>query len=90
MRGCVRGMFLLSDASACKDPSKPTKKALSLLSAPDGFVLCISPEDKVRIILLEDVKGEPVSIMMWSRAVNFEEHLAKTQNLLKTVEWEGT
>jgi hypothetical protein len=27
--------------------------------------------------------------MMWSRAVNFEEHLAKTQNLLKTVEWEG-
>jgi hypothetical protein len=41
-----------------------TKKALSLLRAPDGFVLCISPEDKVRIVLLEDVKGEPVSIMV--------------------------
>ena len=77
------------DASACKDPMNPTKKALSLLSAPDGVVLCISPEDKVRIILLEDVKGERVSIMVWSRAVNFEEHLAKTQKLLKTVEWEG-
>jgi hypothetical protein len=38
------------DASACEDPSKPTKKALSLLSAPDGFVLCLSPEDKVRTI----------------------------------------
>jgi hypothetical protein len=77
------------DASACEDPLKPTKKALSLLSAPDGFVLCLSPEDKVRIILLEDVKGEPVSIMVWSRAVNFEEVLPKAQKLLKTVEWEG-
>ncbi len=77
------------DAAACKEPLNPTKKSLSLLSAPDGFVLCISPEDKVRIILLEDVKGEPVSIMVWSRAVDFEEHLTKTQNLLKTVEWES-
>ena len=76
------------DASACEDPSKPTKKALSLLSAPDGFVLCISPEDKVRIILLEDVKGEPVSIMVWSRAVNFEEMLPKAQKVLDTLEWE--
>ena len=63
---------------------------LSLIGAPDGSALCLSPEDKVRIILLEDVKGEPVSIMMWSRAVNFEEHLAKAQKLLKTVVWEGT
>jgi len=78
------------DASACKDPLKPTKKALPLFSGPEGDATCVLPEDKVRIILLEDVKGEPVSIMMWSRAVNFEEHLAKTQNLLKTVEWEGT
>ena len=77
------------DASACKEPLKPTKKSLSLLSAPDRFVLCISPEDKVRIILLEDVKGEPVSIMVWSRAVDFEEVLPKAQKLLKTVEWKG-
>jgi len=76
------------DASAYEDPSKPTKKALSLLSAPDGFVLCISPEDKVRIILLEDVKGEPLSIMVWSRAVNFEEMLPKAQKVLDTLEWE--
>ena len=78
------------DAAACKeDPLKPTKKSLSLLSAPDGFVLCISPEDKVRIILLKDVKGEPVSIMVWSRAVDFEEVLPKAQKLLNTVEWES-
>jgi hypothetical protein len=76
------------DASACKDPLKPTEKSLSLLSAPDGFVLCISPEDKVRIILLEDVKGEPVSIMVWSRAVDFEEVLPKAREVLDTLEWE--
>ena len=76
------------DASACEESLKPTKKALSLLSAPDGFVLCISMEDKVRIILLEDVKGEPVSIMVWSRAVDFEEVLPKAQEVLDTLEWE--
>jgi hypothetical protein len=67
---------------------KPTKKALPLLSAPDGFVLCISPEDKVRIILLEDVKSEPLSIMVWSRAVDFEEVLPEAQEVLDTLEWE--
>jgi hypothetical protein len=76
------------DASACEDPLKPTKKALSLLSAPDGFVLCISPEDKVRIILLEGVKGEPVSIMVWSRAVDFEEVLPEAREVIDTLEWE--
>ncbi len=69
---------------ACEDPA-----SVSLLSGPEGDALCMSPQDKVRIILLEDVKGEPVSIMVWSRAVDFEEHLAKAQKLLKTVEWEG-
>ena len=73
---------------ACEDASSEEVQ-LSLIGAPDGSALCLLPEDKVRIILLEDVKGEPVSIMMWSRAVNFEEHLAKTQKLLKSVEWEG-
>jgi hypothetical protein len=61
---------------------------LSLIGGPDGPVLCLSPEDKVRIILLEDVRGEPVSIMVWNRAVNFEEGLPKAQKLLKSVEWE--
>src|SRR4028119_891309 len=75
------------DASACEDALKPTKKALSLLSAPDGFVLCISPEDKVRIILLEDVKGEPLSIMVWSRAVDFEEVRPTAQRRPQTGEW---
>ena len=74
---------------ACEDPAAEGV-SLNLLSAPDGYVLCLTPQQKVRIILLEDVKGEPVSIMMWSRAVDFEEHLAKAQKLLKTVKWGGS
>ena len=73
---------------ACQDPASE-EVPLSLLSAPDGQVLCFSPEEKVRIILLEDVKGEPVSIMFFSDAVDFEEYLPEAQKLLKTVEWEG-
>ena len=68
---------------ACEDPTSEGAP-LSLLSAPDGHALCLTPQDKVRIILLEDVKGEPVSIMVWSR----EGFLPKAQKLLKTVEWE--
>jgi hypothetical protein len=34
------------------------------------------------------VKGEPVSIMVWSRAVDFEEVLPKAQKVLDTLEWE--
>ncbi len=39
--------------------------------------------------MLEDVKGEPVSIMFFSDAVDFEEHLPRAQKLLETVEWKG-
>ena len=45
-------------------------------------------QDKARIIVLEDVKGGPVTIMLWSQAVDFEEFLPRAQKLLKTVEWE--
>ncbi len=74
--------------SACEIPASE-EVALSLLSAPSGFVSCLTPEEKVRIILLEDVKGEPVSIMLYSDAVDFEETLPRAQKLIKTVEWEG-
>ncbi len=74
---------------ACEDPASEGVPPLSLMSSPAGDALCISPQDKVRIILLEDVEGEPVSIMLWSDAVNFEEFLPRAQKLLKTVEWEG-
>ncbi len=45
--------------------------------------------DKSRFIVLEDVKGETVTIVVEARAVDFEEVLPKAQKVLKTVEWEG-
>jgi hypothetical protein len=59
------------------------------LGAPDGEELCISPADKIRFIVLEDMNGEPVTIMLQIRAVDFEEFLPRAQKVLKTVEWEG-
>ena len=73
---------------ACADPTSE-EVGLNLLSGPEGDALCVSPQDKVRIVLLEDVKGEPVSIMVWSDAVNFEEFLPRAEKLLKTVKWES-
>ena len=58
------------------------------LGSPEGHEFCVSSVTKVRFILLEDVKGEPVTIMLWSRAADFEEFLPRAQKLLKTVEWE--
>ena len=73
---------------ACEEPDSEGV-SLNFLSSPEGGELCFSPQNKVRIILLEDVKGKPVNIVLWSDAVNFEEFLPRAQKLLKTVEWEG-
>ncbi len=59
------------------------------IGSPDGEELCLSSVDKVRFIVLKDVKGEPVTILLWKRVVDFEEFLPKAHKLLKTVEWEG-
>ncbi len=59
------------------------------IGSPDGEELCLSSVDKVRFIVLKDVKGEPVTILLWKRVVDFEEFLPKAHKLLKTVEWES-
>jgi hypothetical protein len=46
--------------------------------------------DKSRFIVLEDVKGETVTIVVEGRAVDFEELLPKAQKVLDTVRWKGT
>jgi hypothetical protein len=63
--------------------------SVCLLGAPEGEELCISPTDKIRFIVLEDMNGEPVTIMLQIRAVDFEEFLPRAQKVLETVEWEG-
>ena len=47
-------------------------------------------EEKVRFIVLEDVGGERVTIAVEAPAADFEEFLPKAQQVIDTVEWEGT
>ena len=49
----------------------------------------ILEEEKDRVIVLEDVEGETVTILFGGPAVDFEEFLPKAQKLLDTVEWES-
>ena len=67
--GGVKGVYF--DAVATDLP-EGYGNSVCPLGSPEGDELCISPPDKVRIIVLEDVKGEPVTIMLQSRAVDFE------------------
>jgi hypothetical protein len=43
-----------------------------------------------RAIVLEDVKGETVTIGIGSPASEFDEFLAKAQKVIETVKWKGT
>jgi hypothetical protein len=46
-------------------------------------------EDKVRVIVLEDVNGETVIIGVGGPATEFDEHAAEARKVLESVEWEG-
>jgi hypothetical protein len=46
--------------------------------------------DKSRFIVLEDVRGETVTIIVEARAVDFEEFLPKAEKVLDSVEWGGS
>jgi hypothetical protein len=46
--------------------------------------------EKVRFIVLEDVKGQTVTIFIESSAVGFEEFLAKGQKVVDSVKWGGS
>jgi hypothetical protein len=46
--------------------------------------------EKVRFIVLEDVKGQTVTIFIESSADGFEEFLAKGQKVVDSVKWGGS
>jgi hypothetical protein len=56
----------------------------------DGERSYVENAEKVRFIVLEDVKGKTVTIFVEASASGFDEFLAKAQQVIKTVEWEGT
>ena len=56
----------------------------------DGLVASPDPEQKSRAIILEDVKGETVTISVTSAFIVFDEFLPKAQKVLDTVKWGGS
>jgi len=56
----------------------------------DGSGLAFVDGDKVRIIVLKDVKSETVTIAFGSPATEFDEFLPEAQKVLDSVKWRGT
>ena len=55
-----------------------------------GSPVCQSEESKVRVIVLDDVKGEKVTMHFGSRATEFDEFAPEAQKVLDSVEWRGS
>jgi hypothetical protein len=54
-----------------------------------GFTVSLGEGDKVRLIVLEEVKGETVTLGFVSPATEFDEFAPEAQKVIDTVEWEG-
>ena len=60
-----------------------------LSSGLPGGLIDLYEGDKARMIVLEDVKGETVTIGIGSPAPTFDEFLPKAQRVLHSVKWSG-
>ena len=63
---------------------------MGLFRLSTGFPVFLSEGDKVRLIVLEDVKGETVTIGFVSPATEFDEFAPEAQKVIDTVEWRDT
>jgi hypothetical protein len=75
---------------AVETPLCPGCVDLPLFRNSDGETSGVEKGEKVRFIVLEDVKGQTVTIIVEASAPDFEEFLAKAQKVIETVEWKGT
>jgi hypothetical protein len=91
--GVVRGEkgvpFDAIVSGAAEPPECPGCSDLPLFHSSDGTTAGIEKGEKVRFIVLEDVKGQTVTIFVEVSALGFEEFLPKAQQVFKTVEWKG-
>ena len=55
-----------------------------------GFPVSLVEADKVRLFVLEDVKGETVTLGFVSPATEFDEFAPEAQKVIDTVEWGGS
>jgi hypothetical protein len=62
---------------------------VDLFKLSNDHMHVIGKGEKHRVIVLEDVKSETVSIVFASGATEFDEFVPEAQNVLDTVEWKG-
>lgn len=63
---------------------------ITLFRYSDGSTADLGKEDKVRAIILKDVKGKTVTISIDAHANDFEGFLPKAQEVLDSVKWTGS
>jgi hypothetical protein len=70
-----------------ESPLCPGCVDLPLFHESDGGASGVEKGEKIRFILLEDVKGQTVTTMVESSADGFDEFLPKAQKVLDSVKW---
>jgi hypothetical protein len=70
------------------DTERPSDDVV-LFRLSNGDEWGASPKDKFRFIVVENVKGETVTIAVGGPAGKYEELLPRAQEVLETVKWEG-
>ena len=65
-------------------------ECLDLFALSDGDSWSVEEGQKYRFTVLEDVKGEKVSIVFGSPAARFEELVPEAEKVLESVEWGGS
>jgi hypothetical protein len=75
---------------AVETPLCPGCVDLPLFGNSDGISSGVDKGEKIRFIVLDDVKGERVTIIVESSPQDFEEFLSKSQKVLDSVKWGGS
>jgi hypothetical protein len=74
---------------AVETPLCPGCVDLPLFRYSDGETAGVEKGEKIRFIVVDDIKGETVTIFVESSPQGFEEFMPKAQKVIETVEWKG-
>ena len=75
---------------AVETPLCPGCVDLPLFRYSDGESAGVEKGEKIRFIVLEDVKGKTVTIFVESSPQGFEEFLPKAEQVIDSVKWGGS
>jgi hypothetical protein len=77
-------------ADAPNEPACPACPELGLVYESAGATWGVYEGEKLRFIVVEDVKGQTVTIIEETTPAGFKEFTAKSQKVLDSVKWRGS